>query len=79
MPVNPEERDNPETRGPDMEVNDTNTVSIYTQRSCLHLVTSCVFTDWIAICFLSVGILDIVRNTDTRGRSWESKTRVTFS
>ncbi len=28
MPFNPEEGINPETRGPDMEVNDTNTVSI---------------------------------------------------
>lgn len=28
MPFNPEEGINPETRGPDMDVNDTNTVSI---------------------------------------------------
>lgn len=43
MPFNPEERINPETRGPDMEVNDTNTVSINREALILLNKRSFVF------------------------------------
>ncbi len=45
MPFNPEEGINPETRGPDMDVNDTNTVSI-NREALILLKKGVLFLRW---------------------------------